>query len=68
MAQREELDVALYRRALRWLPDMIDCVPPLPVPETRPVTLEELLAEPEAGCASSPPTVLSSVPWCLRPK
>jgi hypothetical protein len=47
MAQQEELDVAeLYRRALRRLPDMIDGVPPLPLPETCPVTLEELLAKP----------------------
>ena len=50
MAQREELDIAeLYRRALRRLPDMIDGVPPLPLPEACPVTLEELLAKPSEG-------------------
>jgi hypothetical protein len=50
MAQREELDAAeLYRRALRRLPDMIDGVPPLPLPEACPVTLEELLAKPPEG-------------------
>jgi hypothetical protein len=50
MAQREELEVAeLYRRALRRLPDMIDGVPPLSLPEACPVTLEELLAKPPEG-------------------
>jgi hypothetical protein len=44
MAQR--IDVAsLYRRALRRMPEIIDDQPPLPVPETCPVTLDELLAE-----------------------
>ena len=48
MAQREELDVAeLYRRALRRMPEMIDGVPPLPVPQECPVTLDELLAKGE---------------------
>ena len=47
MAQREELDVAeLYRRALRRMPEINDGVPPLPVPELCPVTLDELLAPP----------------------
>jgi hypothetical protein len=46
MKDRPELDVAkLYRRALRRMPDMIDEVPPLPVPQACPVTLEELLSE-----------------------
>ena len=50
MAQREELEVAeLYRRALHRMPETIDGVPPLPVPEVCPVTLEELLAEPAEG-------------------
>ena len=35
----------LYRRALRSLPDTIDEQPPLPVPSTCPVTLDELLEE-----------------------
>ena len=44
MAQR--IDVAkLYRRALRHMPETMDNVPPLPVPATCPVTLEELLGE-----------------------
>jgi hypothetical protein len=48
MAQREELEVAeLYRRALHRMPEMIDGVPPLPVPTECPVTLDELLAKPE---------------------
>jgi hypothetical protein len=47
MAQREELEVAeLYRRALHRMPEMIDGVPPLPVPQACPVTLDELLALP----------------------
>jgi hypothetical protein len=50
MAQREELEVSeLYRRALRRMPEMIDGVPPLPVPAECPVTLDELLAEPKAS-------------------
>src|SRR5215472_10919584 len=50
MGRHEELEVAeLYRRALRRVPDMIDGVPPLPVPAECPLTLEELLAEPEAS-------------------
>ena len=47
MAQREELEVAeLYGRALYRMPEMIDGVPPLPVPQACPVTLDELLALP----------------------
>lgn len=47
MAARKELQVdRLYRRALRGLPDAIDGTPPLPLPLTCPVTLEEMLAEP----------------------
>ena len=50
MAQREELEVAeLYRRALHRMPETIDGVPPLPVPQVCPVTLEELLSEPADG-------------------
>jgi hypothetical protein len=46
-AMRVKIDLAtLYRRALRLLPDTIDGQAPLPVPETCPVTLEEMLAEP----------------------
>jgi hypothetical protein len=46
MAQR--IDVAkLYREALRRMPETMDATPPLPVPPACPVTLAELLAEPE---------------------
>ncbi len=48
-SMRQRIDVAkLYRRALRYLPDTIDNLPPLPVPQTCPVTLDELLAD-DAG-------------------
>ena len=44
------IDVAkLYRQARRALPETIDGVAPLPVPEVCPVTLAELLAEDAAG-------------------
>jgi uncharacterized protein DUF29 len=47
MKDRPELDLTtLYRRALRRMPETIDAVPPLPVPAVCPVTLAELLAEP----------------------
>ncbi len=40
------IDVAkLYRQARRSLPETVDSVAPLPVPEVCPMTLEELLAE-----------------------
>jgi len=43
-SMRPHVDVeALYRRALRGLPDTIDGQPPLPVPSTCPVTLDGLL-------------------------
>jgi hypothetical protein len=45
MAQRIDVP-ALYRRALRRMPDAIDDAPPLPVPQACPVTLDELLAPP----------------------
>jgi len=38
----------IYRRALRAMPETIDGQPPLPVPQTCPVTLDELLAEADA--------------------
>ena len=44
MRQRINL-AALYRSALRAIPETIDDQPPLPVPELCPVTLDELLAE-----------------------
>ena len=46
MAQR--IDVAkLYREALRRMPETNDGQPPLPVPQTCPLTLDVLLAPPE---------------------
>src|SRR3954447_23023891 len=48
-AMRQRLDLAkIYRRALRAMPETIDGQPPLPVPPTCPVTLDELLAEDDA--------------------
>jgi hypothetical protein len=45
-SMRQHLDLAkLYARAVRALPETIDGQPPLPVPATCPVTLDELLAE-----------------------
>jgi hypothetical protein len=45
MVQRIDM-AALYRRALRRLPEQMDDLPPLPVPEICPVTLDEMLGEP----------------------
>ena len=45
-SMRQRVDVAgIYADALRGLPDTIDGVPPLPVPDVCPVTLDEMLAE-----------------------
>jgi hypothetical protein len=45
-SMRQRIDVAeLYRRALQRMPEIMDGVPPLPVPAVCPVTLEELLGE-----------------------
>jgi hypothetical protein len=45
-SMRQRIDLArLWRRALRGLPDSIDGQPPLPLPDTCPRTLDELLAE-----------------------
>lgn len=44
MAQRIDL-AAVYRLARRAMPETMDGQPPLPVPETCPVTLAELLSE-----------------------
>ena len=46
-SMRQRIDVAsLYADAVRALPETIDEVAPLPVPQVCPVTLEELLALP----------------------
>ena len=48
-SMRQRVDLAkIYRRALKAMPDRIDGQPPLPVPDTCPVTLGELLAEGDA--------------------
>jgi Domain of unknown function DUF29 len=45
-SMRQRIDLTrIYRRARRVMPDTMDGVPPQPVPETCPVTLDELLAE-----------------------
>ena len=45
-SMRAKIDVeAIYRRALRAMPATIDGIPPLPVPRTCPVTLDEMLAD-----------------------
>jgi hypothetical protein len=45
-SMRQRLDVArIYRQALHALPETIDGQPPLSVPETCPMTLDELLAD-----------------------
>ena len=44
---RQRLDVAeLYRDALERMPETMDGLAPLPVPDACPVTLADLLAEP----------------------
>ena len=43
---RQRIDLArLYRRAVRYLPETTDGQPPLPAPESCPVTLDELLSD-----------------------
>jgi hypothetical protein len=50
MKDRPELDMSkLYRRALRRMPDLIDDLPPLPVPDVCPVTLDEMLSDDPAA-------------------
>jgi Domain of unknown function DUF29 len=44
MTQRLDVE-KLYRQALRRMPETVDGALPLPVPDTCPVTLEELLSE-----------------------
>jgi hypothetical protein len=45
-SMRQRIDLArLYRRALHVMPDVIDDQPPLPVPQTCPITLDDLLAD-----------------------
>jgi hypothetical protein len=45
-SMRQRIDLAaLYRQALRALPEAIDGETPLPVPETCPVSLDELLSD-----------------------
>ena len=45
-SMRQRLDIAkLYRDAVRRVPETIDSVAPLPVPDTCPVSLDEILAD-----------------------
>jgi len=45
-SMRRRLDLAkLYAKALRAMPETIDGQPPLPVPQTCPATLDELLSD-----------------------
>ncbi len=45
-SMRSKIDVAaLYSDALAGMPDSMDGLPPLPVPQTCPVTLDELLGD-----------------------
>ncbi len=49
-SMHRKIDIAeLYRDALRRMPDAMDGQTPAPVPQICPVTLEELLAEPDAA-------------------
>jgi hypothetical protein len=46
-SMRQRLDLALiYRRARHRFPQQIDGQPPLLLPDTCPVTLDELMTEP----------------------
>ena len=54
-SMRGRVDVArLYARALAHLPDWMDDVPALPVPELCPVTLDQPLTEGVVGQAGAP--------------
>ncbi len=45
-SMRQRIDLAkLYAQALRVMPQTIDSLPPLPLPDRCPVTLDELLGE-----------------------
>ena len=45
-SMRQRIDMAeLYRRAVSRLPESVDDLPPLPVPEACPMTLDELLSD-----------------------
>ena len=46
-SMRQRIDMArLYQRAVRALPETMDGLAPLPVPDSCPVTSDELLSEP----------------------
>jgi hypothetical protein len=48
-SMRQHIDLAkLYRRALQRMPETIDGQPPVPVPQTCPVTLEAVRSAPSA--------------------
>jgi hypothetical protein len=49
-AMTQRIDVTkLYREALHRMPETMDGVPPLPVPEACPVTLDEMLSDDPAA-------------------
>lgn len=46
LSMRRRVDVAdLYAKALRAMPESVDGQPPLPVPQTCPLTLDDLLTD-----------------------
>ena len=49
-AMAQQIDVTkLYREALHRMPETMDGVPPLPVPDVCPVTLDEMLSDDPAA-------------------
>ena len=45
-SMRQHIDLAdLYAKALRAIPETVDGQPPLPVPQTCPMTLDDLLSD-----------------------
>jgi len=61
-SMRQRIDMTkLYRRALRILPDTIDGLQPLPVPQVCPVTLDEMLALTQQSCHQPPLAGLTSI-------
>jgi hypothetical protein len=46
-SMRQKIDMErIYRQALQAIPETIDGQPPLPLPKSCPITLDELLSEP----------------------
>ena len=54
-SMRQHIDVAdLYAKALRAMPETVDGEPPLPVPQTCPMTLDDLLSDPPDASPRQP--------------